>query len=1159
MGYKFAFDLGSTSCGWSVVEIDENQNVIGFEDMGVRIFPDGRDDKTKEPLSVSRRNARTSRVRHNRILERKEKVLNLLKENNMDNFILNPQRHKKDENNPYKLRADAVSKQIPLSELGRVLFNLSLRRGFKSNRKENKTDEGGKLKKATEELKEKLNNQTLGQFLWQRFQDNRINGEEKAGKTRFSEQFVGTKIKDDSLYPTREMYQDEFEKIWTEQSKYYSILTDELKQKFNNAIFHQRPLQAQERGFCMFEDGEHRIYKAHPLFQKFRVLQTVNQLKIISKDDPNLSDEQRNKLVETLLKTFDGVSSSKSLLGTLSFDKIKKKLELPSKSTKFNLEDSKREKIYADTTSFLMSKEDCFGSKWFDLSIEEQGEIVSKILDSSIEDDKIKTYLKKYNLSEKQIDNILVQPLEEKTGSLSEKAIKKILPYLEQGQLYSDACKSAGYNHSFFDDNIKMLSELPYYGDILKKSCVCDKNGIYKITNVSVHIALNQLRFIVNELIKKYGNPDSVAIEVARDLKEGTQGLNDIKKEQEKNTKDNQKFKDRLKSHGIEYPSREDILKLKLYDTLPMVNCNKVCIYTGNIISEDEAVKSPYIQIEHILPFSRTFDDSISNKTLSFAEANYYKGNRTPYEAFHESKDGYDWGGILERAKNLPTNVRWRFDKDAMEKFDKNGGPIARALNDTRYMTKMAILYLKHICNKPSDCYGLPGQMTALFRERWGLNWYKNKDQDEMYRASHIHHAIDAFTVACMTRGNLQHISENANKIESQYLNGKTLKEEGKILSNTSYKERQKALFKDISPFPNFKMEKFMEKCKNIIISYKPKLKNPKDTKSTIGALHEDTAYSLLDLKKGKDDKYTSTTAIFQVREFAKVKEKNNSGLQEKDFENINDKTLEMFYKDYLNGKFEEFLEYCKNNKIKKVKLKYEKDIQNMIPIFRSKQERDEYYKSYENWYVFQGRSPLSETKQEKEIRKQKEDDLLLDLQHKAKKAYKWFVGGNNFCAEIYQINPNDKIYTKDQGVWKTEIVSNYMATLYKGEPLWRKKYPTARRIMNLKINDMVIGEFRQDDINLPQGIKDLVIAKCIRQHSDTTSILFRVKKMSGSSIYLRPDFITTEKADEKSWKASVSSLQKYKARKVYVSPAGELKDPGFNDKWSKQNDTKHN
>ncbi|MBR4316308.1 MAG: type II CRISPR RNA-guided endonuclease Cas9, partial [Alphaproteobacteria bacterium] len=249
MGYKFAFDLGSTSCGWAVVKTDEDQNVIDFEDMGVRIFPDGRDDKTKQPLCVSRRDARTSRVRHDRILERKEKVLNLLKENGMM-FSDNDERK-----NPYQSRAEAVSKLISLSELGRVLFQLSLRRGFKSNRKETKNDEGGKLKKATEELKQKLNNQTLGQFLWKQFEDDRKNGEVKAKKIRFSEQFVENKIIDGALYPTREMYEEEFEKIWAEQSKYYPVLTEDLRQKFYNAIFYQRPLKPQELGFCIFEDG----------------------------------------------------------------------------------------------------------------------------------------------------------------------------------------------------------------------------------------------------------------------------------------------------------------------------------------------------------------------------------------------------------------------------------------------------------------------------------------------------------------------------------------------------------------------------------------------------------------------------------------------------------------------------------------------------------------------------------------------------------------------------------------------------------------------------------------------------------------------------------------------------------------------------------------
>ena len=312
--------------------------------------------------------------------------------------------------------------------------------------------------------------------------------------------------------------------------------------------------------------------------------------------------------------------------------------------------------------------------------------------------------------------------------------------------------------------------------------------------------------------------------------------------------------------------------------------------------------------------------------------------------------------------------------------------------------------------------------------------------------------------------------------------------------------------------------------------------------------MHNDTAYSLLDFEKGLN-------AIFVKRDFI-------SELTIKDLSNIIDTYASKVLSEYgeTEQALNEFKSYCDVNNKKKIRVKSNADISTYIPVFRSKQEKDEYYKSYENWYIFKDRSPLTENKQEKEIRKQKEANLLLDLQNKAKKAYKWFVGGNNFCAEIYQINPNDKVYTKDQGIWKTEIISNYMATLYNGEPLWKKKYPKARRIMNLKINDMVIGEFRQDDVNLPKGIKDLVVSKCIRQHSDVTSILFRVKKIgSDGRIWLRPDFITKEDADTKSWGATASSLQKYKARKVYVSPAGKLKDPGFNDKWSKQNDTKHN
>ncbi len=1155
MGYKFAFDLGSTSCGWAVVKVDENNNIISFEDMGVRIFPDGRDNKSLEPLCVHRRDMRGARKRHDRILIRKSFLCSLLKENSMD-FSNNDERK-----NPYELRAKAVTDKLSLPELGRVLFNLSLRRGFKSNRKEIKKDnkEGtGTLSDATRKLEGALNGKTLGQFLYERYKINNENGI----KTRFSEQFDGNKLKEDSLYPTRAMYENEFETIWEKQVGFYpSVLTEELKGKLYNAIFIQRPLKPQERGKCIFEDDKYRIYKAHPLFQKFRVLQTINQLEIIvGNKSEKLSEEQKNLLKEILLKTFDGVSNAKSKLGEITFSELRKKLKL-GRDVKFNLENEKRNSIQSNITSFLMSSDKCFGQKWFEISDDEKYKIIDMILDDEIEEAVIVDYLKNtYELFDENIENIILSPLEDGTGSLSKEAILKLLPYLEEWELYSDACEKVYGSHSDIDSDIEM-DRLPYYGEVLGKSCLPVKEGqgnkdeqkFGRITNVSVHIALNQLRQVVNALIDKYGKPQLVSIEVARDLKVGTKGLKEINDEQAKNKKENDKICDELKSaFGIQHPSREDIQKYKLWKELGDKDIDRCCVYTGKQIGANELF-SPLVQIEHILPFSRTLDDSMANKTLSYNEANYYKKERTPFEAFSDNSDSrFNWEEILERANKLSFNKKWRFSENAMEKYNKDGGPIARALNDTRYMTKSAISYLKVLFDrehKKNSVIGLPGQMTSLMREVWGLNWYKNKDDADLYRASHIHHAIDAFTVACMTRGELQKLSTNADKIERESENYKDIK---------SY--RKKLMQDNSNPFEGFDRHSFIEKCENMVISYRPKLKNPKDTKNTVGALCEDTAYSLLDFEKNKKEQYLNTKAFFVCREFAKLKKNDrDSGLIEKDFKNIHEKTLEMFNKKIPNGTFEQFLEYCKDNNIKKVKLySSAKDISTYVPVFRTKQERDDYHKAYEKWYVCQGQSPDDDTKDKKKIRKEKEAELLSDLQEQAKKAYKWFVGGNNFCADIYQINPNDKIYTKERGDWKVEIISNYMATINKGEPLWRKKYKTARRVMQLKINDMVKAEFKKDDASLPSGIKDLVISNCIKNHSDEVSIIFRVKKidMIHDRVFLRPDFITKEEADTKSWGATASSMIKYKARKVYVSPIGDVVDNGFDTKWSIKNDT---
>ena len=168
-------------------------------------------------------------------------------------------------------------------------------------------------------------------------------------------------------------------------------------------------------------------------------------------------------------------------------------------------------------------------------------------------------------------------------------------------------------------------------------------------------------------------------------------------------------------------------------------------------------------------------------------------------------------------------------------------------------------------------------------------------------------------------------------------------------------------------------------------------------------------------------------------------------------------------------------------------------------------------------------------------------------------KAFKWFVGGGNFCAEIYEINPQNKIngvIAKDRGTWKSEIISNYNATVRhnRGEKIsyWQYKYPNAKRIMTLKRNDMVVGTFTRDEAyqdDFPKGIQTYV--RSIFEKDETLSeatVLFRAKAIASSGeIDLTPHDIAKEKGNTRSWQARAGGLQKYKARKVFVSPTGRI------------------
>ena len=335
---------------------------------------------------------------------------------------------------------------------------------------------------------------------------------------------------------------------------------------------------------------------------------------------------------------------------------------------------------------------------------------------------------------------------------------------------------------------------------------------------------------------------EQIVIELARDLKNSRKAKDLIKKKIAENKKLNeevdkiiQEYSETHHTQIVKNKLNRD--KVKLWLELSKDVLERKCIYTGEQISIAKLF-SDDVQIEHIIPYSKTLDDSMNNKTLSMKKANYYKGNKTPYEAFKDSKDGYNYDDILARAKLLNNNSKFkRFTKDAMDIYNKDGKDfIARQLADTQYLSKLALSYLQSLYaeDKYSSLWTIPGQLTALIRNYLGLNTLISED-DSKNRSDHRHHAVDAFVVAITSRSLLQKISYAASLQED--LDNRNL---------SSY--RNKLLEKMPEPFPNYR--------KSLQISINNIKTSHKADRSISGKLHEDTAYGIVE----DNDKYNVVT-----------------------------------------------------------------------------------------------------------------------------------------------------------------------------------------------------------------------------------------------------------------------------------------------------------
>jgi CRISPR-associated endonuclease Csn1 len=792
-------DLGPNSIGWALVKDDEehaqNSEIV---DIGVRVFPEGVDafDTAKErSRNEDRRIARAMRRQIRRRAERRRALAEALIDVGLwpagsasQAALLAC--------DPYELRARALTERLEPHEIGRVLLHLNRRRGFLSNRKTDRGDKEAQGMHAeinqNEEARQAGGFETIGAYLASKVK--------RTKDDHVSRQGADDKLRNRHL--SRRQFLQEFDAIWTRQSQHHpDLLTEGLRYGaigkpiddkaamaprkpipksdprrkglddldafgIQGAIFFQRPIYWPKSvvGQCELEPRLKRCPRADRHFDRFRVLQEVNNLRYAdpdTNDEAPLTSDQRALVLDYLAKS-----------DRATFDQLRKKLGF-LESVKFNLEAGKRSALKGMSIDCLMAAKGVCGAGWHRRSETDKDSIIELLRENQSEDDLVTERLvQDFGFTPEQADAALDVDLPIGYVALSRYAIDRLLPHLEKGLIYqsaSDPEKSALHAAGYLrrDELQRRLFDcLPDLSRVNPADC-----KIGDLPNPVVKRALVEVRKVVNAILRKHGKPDAVHVEMARSLQLGKEKRKNRTSEMRAREAVREQAAEAIRQAGIKV-RREGIERHLLWQEQL-----HECVYCGKTISQEQLFGGS-VDVDHVLPYSRTLDNLQMNKVVCHRECNHDKGQKSPYEWLAASApDHYSEvvqrAGALLRKGSFPYPKYRRFLQKELE-LDKF---IARQLTDTGYITRATVEYLQLLFDKPSDVLGLKGQLTAELRWQWGLDtilsempdspaWSENADlrAGEKNRADHRHHAIDALVVALTNRKRLRLLSEIARK-----------------------------------------------------------------------------------------------------------------------------------------------------------------------------------------------------------------------------------------------------------------------------------------------------------------------------------------------------------------------------------------------------------
>jgi CRISPR-associated endonuclease Csn1 len=795
----------------------------------------------------------------------------------------------------FSWRVKALSEMLSLEELAIVLQEIN-------NSISSSSGYLGAISDRSKELYFKK--QTVGEYLYKQLEIN-----------------PHTKLKNQVFY--RQDYLDEFEAIWEKQKEFHAELTENLKKEIRDVIiFYQRRLKSQKHliSECEFEKYHKVVPKSSPLFQEFKIWQFINNIEL-----QNIHTKEKFRGEQISQEAKENLFEELNIREKLTANEVLKLLVEKPKDFKLNYKEGldgnrtnaefykvyqeilKREEVEFDfKKNTHIDINDKIISIFSELGVEQEiilfndeklGDEFDKqpmlqlwhLLysfegDNSRSGDEklVNAIIEKFGFKREYAKLLANCSLQADYGGLSSKAIRKILPFLKEGNTYDKACNYAGYNHSSSltkeEQDKRKLKEVM---ELLPKN---------SLRNPVVEKILNQLVNVVNAIIKDegLGKPDEIRVELARELKKSAKERADMTSNINKATAKHEKIKKVLQAEfGITKVTRNDIIRFKLWEELES-NGYKT-IYTNTYIPR-ERIFSKEFDIEHIVPKALVFDDSFSNKTLAVREVNLKKSNETAYDFLSSFLDEAGFNQFLSRVEKMYKDgaiSKAKYSKLLKKASELSEGFIERDLRNSQYIAKKATQMLQEVVRTVSTT---TGSITDRLRSDWqlintmkelnlpkyeklglvevieGKNGQEEKRiKDWTKRNDHRHHAMDALTVAFTKPAYIQYLNNlhaREDKTGSIY---------GIEQNNLHRNKKGKLVFNSPMPIGEFRTES-KKHLEGILISFKAKNKVVTRNKNRIkikgkdnfktkieltprGQLHKETVYGKVSRYVTKEEK----------------------------------------------------------------------------------------------------------------------------------------------------------------------------------------------------------------------------------------------------------------------------------------------------------------